>query len=428
MIRVIRSSPLLLYGAALLASVLVLLFAVPGLRENLLATGAGGDAFMTHYNCYLQIGPLVSLHFFSDILIGLSYVSISATLAYLVRRARRDIPFRWVFVAFGLFIVACASTHFMEAWTTFRSPVYWLAGYLKLITAVASVATAIVLPPLVPRTLALVRAAKLSDQRLIELEAANRELEGLYSRVKELDELKTQFFANVSHELRTPLALILGPAGRLLSSQGLPEHHRQSAEMIERNARALLKHVNDLLDISKLEAGKMIASYSETDLAELLRLTSAHFQSFASERGIDFKVDAPGSLRAEADAEKLQRVIINLLSNAFKFTPDGGRVSCTLRGGDDHATLEVSDSGPGVPADLREAIFERFRQVEGGASSRFGGTGLGLAISKEFVELHGGAITVSDAPEGGARFRVEVPTNAPAGAQQSSAPFSTAEA
>ena len=122
MSRVIRRSSLAQYSAALVLVMAATLFAVPGLWRNLFATGAGGDSFMTHYNCYLQIGPLVSLHFFSDLLIGLAFVSISLTLAYLVNRARRDIPFHGVFLAFGLFIIACGSTHFMEAWTTFRAP------------------------------------------------------------------------------------------------------------------------------------------------------------------------------------------------------------------------------------------------------------------------------------------------------------------
>ncbi|MFN2598868.1 MAG: PAS domain S-box protein, partial [Pyrinomonadaceae bacterium] len=192
MLRVIRRSSLVRYGAALVVVMALMLFAVPGLWRNLFATGAGGDSFMTHYNCYLQIAPLVSLHFVSDLLIGAAYVSISLTLAYLVNRARRDIPFHWVFLAFGVFIVACGSTHFMEAWTTFRAPVYWLAGYLKLVTAVASVGTAVALPPLVPRALALVRDAKLSERRRLELEAANRQLETFYRRAKELEEVKSR--------------------------------------------------------------------------------------------------------------------------------------------------------------------------------------------------------------------------------------------
>ncbi|HZH29851.1 MAG TPA: PAS domain S-box protein [Pyrinomonadaceae bacterium] len=203
MIRVLRYSSLLNYSVGLVAVCAALLVLWPGLAQNLFAVGNGTDGFMTHEHCYLGINSLVWMHFFSDLAIGFSYVAISLALTYLVYRARRDIPFHWVFLAFGLFIVACGSTHFIEVWTTFNAPVYWFAGYLKLVTAVASVATALVLPPLIPRTLALIQSAKLSEARRHELEAANRELETLYVRVKELDELKTNFFAKVSHELRT---------------------------------------------------------------------------------------------------------------------------------------------------------------------------------------------------------------------------------
>jgi PAS domain S-box-containing protein len=186
MIRVLRYSSLLNYSIGIVVACVAILLLWPGLSRNLFAVGNGTDYFMTHEHCYLGIGSLVLMHFLSDLAIGFSYVAISLTLTYLVYRARRDMPFHWVFLAFGLFIVACGSTHFMEVWTTFNAPVYWLAGYLKLITAVASVATAFVLPPLVPRTLALVREAKLSGVRRDELEQANRELETLYLKIKEL--------------------------------------------------------------------------------------------------------------------------------------------------------------------------------------------------------------------------------------------------
>jgi PAS domain S-box-containing protein len=192
MIRVLRYSSLLNYGVGLVVACAALLLLWPGLARNLFAVGHGAETFMTHEHCYLGVAPLVRLHFLSDLLIGLSYVAISLALTYLVFRARRDIPFHWVFLAFGLFIVACASTHFMEVWTTFNAPVYWLAGYLKLITAVASVATAFVLPPLIPRTLALVREAKLSGARREELEQARRELETFYAEVRELNRRKSE--------------------------------------------------------------------------------------------------------------------------------------------------------------------------------------------------------------------------------------------
>jgi PAS domain S-box-containing protein len=162
--RLLPSAAVLRYGVALVLSAVALLFIWPGLFRNLLATGSATEAFMPHQHCYLFINELVWLHLSTDTLIGLSYVSISLTLAYLVYRARRDIPFHWVFLAFGLFIIACGATHFMEVWTTYNAT-YWLSGYVKLVTAVASVATALVLPPLVPKTLALVQSAKLVEER-----------------------------------------------------------------------------------------------------------------------------------------------------------------------------------------------------------------------------------------------------------------------
>ncbi len=160
-------SSIVRYNAILLTIALTLLFLWPQLWRNLLST----DGFMTHYEYYLRKPELVWMHLTSDLLIGLSYGSISLSLAYLVYRARRDMPFHWIFLAFGLFIIACGGTHFMEVWNTW-TPTYWLAGYVKLITAVASIATAIILPPLLPKTLAMVRAAVVSEEMRLKLEVA----------------------------------------------------------------------------------------------------------------------------------------------------------------------------------------------------------------------------------------------------------------
>ncbi len=169
------------YGFALAAAAVVLLLMWPGLAANLFTSGFGEESFMPHGHCYLWVPSLVWLHVGTDTLIGFSYVAISCTLAYLVHQARQDIPFHWVFLAFGLFIIACGMTHFMEVWTLWNAT-YWLSGYVKLVTAAASVATAIVLPPLVPKTLALVQAARLSEARKSDLERANVELEALRQR------------------------------------------------------------------------------------------------------------------------------------------------------------------------------------------------------------------------------------------------------
>jgi len=244
-----------------------------------------------------------------------------------------------------------------------------------------------------------------------EIAQKNIELQGLLERIRELDEIKTQFFANVSHELRTPLALIVGPAQRLIDDEGTMDlaQRRESAQVIARNARMLLKHVNDLLDMSKLEAGKLKIELQGADVAALIRLLASHFAVLAAERGIDYAIDASDPCETAVDQDKLQRVLMNLLANAFKFVPDGGRVRCSLTRSPHELTVSVDDSGPGVVPELRHAIFERFRQVDGGSSRKAGGTGLGLAIAKEFVEMHKGRIEVLDSDLGGARFQVTIP-------------------
>jgi signal transduction histidine kinase len=257
-------------------------------------------------------------------------------------------------------------------------------------------------------------------QRGQELAEANRRLRGaneqlatLYERTKELEELRTRFFANVSHELRTPLTLIIGPAEKLLAS-ATEAAQRQDLEVIARNARTLLRHVNDLLDLAKLDAGQMALQYAEVDAAQLVRAASGHFDSLARDRRMDFTVEAPAAMPAQLDPDRYQRVLLNLLSNAFKFTPDQGRVRCSLRARDQALVLEVADSGPGIAPVHQALIFERFRQLDGGTNRRFAGTGLGLAIARDFTDLHRGTISVGTAPEGGALFTVSVPLAAPA--------------
>lgn len=380
------------------------------------------ELFMPHGHCYLWKPELVWLQVISNGLIGLAYVAISSTLALLVYRIR-DIPFKVMYLAFGTFIVTCGVTHFFDVWVIWN-PTYWVDGAMRGLTAIASVGTALFLPPLIPKAVSLVRGAKAAHDRGIQLETAVRDLGTMYEKAKELEELKTQLFANISHELRTPLALIIGPTGKLLAADNLAADQRRDLELIARNGRTLLKHVNDLLDVAKLEAGKVEPEYARVDLVQLVRLIASQFEALAAERGITFSLQASGTLGGEVDPAKLERVLLNLLSNAFKFTPLRGRVRCSIaaqvpgqEGGPQRAVIEVADSGPGIRPEHRAAVFERFRQLEGGSTRRFGGTGLGLAIVKDLVTLHGGAISVNEAPEGGALFRVELPQKAPSGAK-----------
>ena len=226
-----------------------------------------------------------------------------------------------------------------------------------------------------------------------------------------MDEVKTQFFANVSHELRTPLALIIGPAERLMKADGSMDAglRYESANTIARNAKMLLKHVNDLLDISKLEAKKLKIELKDTDVAELVRFVASHFEVLAKERSIDYNIETSNSLYAAVDPAKMQRVVMNLLSNAFKFVPEGGVVRCKLNSDSAYVILSIEDSGPGVKPEHRKVIFERFRQGDGATNRQFSGTGLGLAIVNEFIEMHKGNIEVLDSDLGGALFHVKLP-------------------
>ncbi|MBI3890506.1 MAG: PAS domain-containing protein, partial [Candidatus Wallbacteria bacterium] len=193
-----------------------------------------------------------------------------------------------------------------------------------------------------------------------EQKKAEEERRLIYERLRDLDRQKTVFFANVSHELRTPLTLILGPVDKLLAGGSLSAADRAALETVARNARILLEHVNALLDVAKLEAGRMQPERVDIDLAVLTRVLASHFESLASERGTSFTIQIPATLPARVDPEKMQRIVLNLLANAFKFTPVSGKVRLTLRDDADSGrfVLEVADSGPGIPSQHRHTAFE----------------------------------------------------------------------
>jgi len=245
------------------------------------------------------------------------------------------------------------------------------------------------------------------------LRKATIELTRLYHKTRELDEIKTKVFAHISHELRSPLALILGPAEKWLAAPASSDELRRDLGLIQRNARTLLHHINDFLEVAKLEAHELTTDYAQADVARLVRFVAALFEGIAEQQQIGFTIEVPASAIAEVDPEMMRRIVQNLLSNAFKFTPRGGKVRITLRERAAQLVLEVADDGPGVPSKLRDLVFVPLRQLDEGSRRRFGGIGLGLAIVRELVALHHGTVTIADAPEGGALFVVGIPREAP---------------
>ena len=262
----------------------------------------------------------------------------------------------------------------------------------------------------------LAEGRDITEKKRAEAEVARKtaELQGLLERIRKLDQLKSDLFANVSHELRTPLTLILGPVDEMLEHANcLGEEQRRHLEVVRRNAAVLVKHVNDLLDLSKIDARKMALRCERCDLAAIVRLVGEQFHALAPQRWLTYVVETPPTMPAQVDSEKVERVVLNLLSNAFKFTPDGGRIRLSLQPlPEARALLSVQDSGPGIDKAMHSAVFERFRQLQAGTTRNHAGTGLGLAIAKEFVELHSGTIGVIDAPGGGSLFQVELPLQA----------------
>jgi signal transduction histidine kinase len=226
----------------------------------------------------------------------------------------------------------------------------------------------------------------------------------------EIDRAKTAFFSNVSHEFRTPLTLMLGPLEDELAehSNPLPLARRERLETAHRNSLRLLKLVNTLLDFSRIEAGRIDASYERTDLATYTAELVSNFRSAVEKAGLTLTVNCPPLPEPiHIDRDMWEKIVLNLVSNALKHTFSGGiRVSLSWCG--DHARLTVADSGVGIPADELPRLFDRFHRVKGAKSRSHEGTGIGLALVQELVRVHGGTVVVESREGEGSTFTATV--------------------
>jgi signal transduction histidine kinase/class 3 adenylate cyclase/ActR/RegA family two-component response regulator len=212
-------------------------------------------------------------------------------------------------------------------------------------------------------------------------------------RLLELDRQKTEFFQNISHEFRTPLTLMIGPLDTAVS-QNQPLSVEQGAIAL-RNSRRLLRLVNQLLDLQRLDAGKMQSSFRPCNFADFIEQIVAAFRPYCEKKGLRLETHLASCPTLYLDLEKFDKVLYNLLSNAMKFTPSGGMITVKVETAGDHVQIQVRDTGIGIAPSQIPHLFDRFRQAEGSVNRSYEGSGLGLALVKELVEMHGGQITVS---------------------------------
>ena len=399
--------------------------------------------FIPHGHCYLWKPGLVWLHLTSDVVTALAYYSVAFAIIYFTNQ-RKDLPAHTVVLLVGFFFIfaLCGTTHLMEIVTLWH-PFYWLSGLIKAVTGAWSFYTfTFLLIPLIPVALDAPSPAQLAltnqeleesrrciqainvelekrvQERTAQLEASNRTKDELLMREQMIraeaegaNRAKDEFLSILSHELRTPLNAILGWSAMLRQRTLSEDKILRALETIERNAKSQAQLIEDILDISRIITGKLRLQVRPVNLVPVIEsaIESVRLAAEAKSICLQSVLDSQAGLLL-GDANRLQQVVWNLLSNALKFTPKDGRVEIRLERVNSHAEITVSDTGLGISSDFLPFVFDRFRQHDSTTTRSYGGLGLGLAIVRQLVELHGGTVTVVSPGIGqGTTFTVTLP-------------------
>ena len=378
--------------------------------------------FMPHGYCLQWNMPLLVTWITANAGIALAYFAIPAALIFFVRKRGGDLPYPWMFRLFALFIVSCGMTHVMKIWTIYNAH-YWAEAWLDLHTAIVSLLTAILLWPLIPKMLALKSPGQLEEANQ-KLGQANKELKILNEKLTlardqalEASNLKSSFVANISHELRTPVTGVLGMNELLLQTE-LTAHQKELASSMQDAARSLHSIVNDILDLSKIEAGKMTLQNLLINPADMIRDSINLLLPSAQRKGISLNCLIDPVLEEKkphltGDPVRINQVLLNLMGNAIKFTERGSiEVKAeVLDRKEEHSIIKISvtDTGIGLAPDERKMLFVPFTQADDSTTRKYGGTGLGLTISKHLVELMDGEIGVESEKGKGSTFWFSIP-------------------
>jgi two-component system, NarL family, sensor histidine kinase BarA len=244
-----------------------------------------------------------------------------------------------------------------------------------------------------------------------ELQEKNRMLEENFTKLKELDRMKSNFLATMSHELRTPLTSVIGYSEMMLEGLGgaLTPEQREYVQIIMEKGESLLQLITSILDITKIEAGRIRLVMSEVDVGQLMKDAVSTVMPHARKKGISLVCEPRELPRIQCDREKMRQCLINLVTNAVKFTPQNGTITVGADPRGDQMALYVKDTGIGISEENQARIFETFYQVDGSSTREYGGAGLGLAIVKSFVEAHRGQVSVNSRPSEGAVFTLLLP-------------------